>query len=118
MHGVGGEEEACQQAPGSSTQNGATESGEEGRDGPVEPYVDQVVAPGAQAMQGVVEPEGEGAERAEGLMAAAVGEQGAPEVVVQDVGPRGLREKVLIGLDGPAGEKEKTGISYSTMNHD
>lgn len=53
-------------------------------------------------MKGVVEAEGEGAERPEGLVAAAVGEQGSPEVVVQDVGPRRLRQEVLVGLDCPA----------------
>lgn len=66
----------------------------------MEGQVQQVVTPRAQAMHGVVEAEGEGAERPEGLVAAAVRQQGAPEVVVQDVDPRGLREKILVGLDG------------------
>lgn len=75
--------------------------------------VQQVVAPGAQAVQGVVEAEGEGAERTEGLVAAAVGEQGAPEVIVQDVDPRSLRKKVLVGLDGAAGGAEE--INYCQL---
>lgn len=97
-----GKKKAGQQAPQSSTEKRATEGREEGGDQPVQRQVEQVVAPGTQAVQGVVEAEGEGAEGAEGLVAAAVSEQGAPEVVVQDVGPRGLRKKVLVGLDGSA----------------
>lgn len=72
-------------------------------------HVQQVVAPRAQAVQGVVQAEREGAERTEGLVAAAVNEQGAPEVVVQDVGPRSFRKKVLVGLDGSAGKSEEEG---------
>ena len=114
-HGFGvnrvrGEEEAGQQAPPPPAQERAAEGREEGGDQAVERHVKQVVAPGTQAMQGVVEAEGEGAERAEGLVAAAVGEQGAPEVVVEDVGPRRLRKEVLVGLDGSAGGAEK--INY------
>lgn len=100
VDGVRGEEEARQQAPGSSAQQGAGEGCEEGRDQDVQGHVEQVVAPRAQAVHGVVEAEGEGAEGAEGLVAAAVGQQGAPEVIEQDVGPRRLREKILVGLDG------------------
>lgn len=100
VDGVRGEEQARQQAPGSSAQQGAGQGREEGGDQCVEGQVEQVVAPWAQAVQGVVEAEGEGAEGPEGLVAAAVGQHGAPEVVVQDVGPRRLREEILVGLDG------------------
>lgn len=99
---VRGKKEASQQAPQAATEERATEGREEGGDQGVQRHVQQVVAPGTQAVQGVVEAEGEGAERTEGFVAAAVGEQGAPEVVIQDVGPRGLRKKVLVGLDGSA----------------
>lgn len=58
-------------------------------------------------MQGVVEAEGERAKRPEGLVAAAVGKQGAPEVIVQDVGPRRLGQEVLVGLDGSAARSRK-----------
>lgn len=118
---VRGEKKAGQQAPQSAAEERATEGGEEGGDEAVENQVQQVVAPGTQAVQGVVEAEGEGAERAEGLVAAAVGEQGAPEVIIQDVGPRSLREEVLVGLDGSAKRKrgkEKTLLSlYLTCKH-
>lgn len=105
VHRVSGEQEARQQAPRSSAQQGATEGGEEGGDQAVQQHVGQVVTPGVQAVEGVVEAEGERAERAEGLVAAAVREQGAPEVIVQDVGPRRLRKEVLVGLDGSAGRR-------------
>lgn len=73
----------------------------------MEGQVQQVVTPRVQAVHGVVEAEGEDAEGPKGLVAAAVRQQGAPEVVVQDVGPRRLREKILVGLDG-ATAKHKT----------
>lgn len=104
VHRVGSEKEAGEQTPQSSAQQRAAEGGEEGRDQAVQRYIQQVVAPGTQAVEGVVEAEGEGAEGTEGLVAAAVGEQGAPEVVIQDVGPGSHRKEVLVGLNGPAGE--------------
>lgn len=58
-------------------------------------------------MQGVVKAEGEGAEWTEGLMAAAVSEQGSPEVIIQDVGPRSFWKKVLVCFDGSAGRTEE-----------
>lgn len=58
-------------------------------------------------MHSVVETEGEGAERAERFVTAAVGEQGAPEVIVQDVGPRRIREEILVCLDGSTENKQK-----------
>lgn len=77
-------------------------------------HVQQVVAPGAQAVQGVVEAEGEGAEWTEGLVAAAVSEQGAPEVVIQDVGPWSLWDEVLVGLDGSA-KRSRRNKSFLTI---
>lgn len=109
-----GKKKAGQQAPRSSTEKRATEGREEGSDQRVQHHVQQVVAPGTQAVQGVVEAEGEGAERTEGLVAAAVSEQGAPEVVVQDVGPWSLRKKVLVGLDGSA-ERSRRNKLFLTM---
>lgn len=41
-------------------------------------------------------------------MAAAVGKQGAPEVIVEDVDPRGLWEQVLVGFDRTAVGRWKT----------
>lgn len=107
VNGVRSEKKACQQAPRPPAEERATEGCEEGGDQPVQHQVQQVVAPGTQAMQGVVEAEGEGAERAEGLVAAAVSEQRAPEVIVQDAGPRGLSLKILVGLDGPTAESRE-----------
>lgn len=61
-----------------------------------------MVAPGLQATQGMVEAEGEGTQGPVGLVAPAVGKQGAPEVIVEDVDPRGLWEQVLVGFDRTA----------------
>lgn len=61
VNGMRGKEKACQQAPQSSAQKRAAEGCEEGRDQRVKHQVEDVVAPGTQAMQGVVEAEGEGA---------------------------------------------------------
>lgn len=105
---VRGEQQARQQAPRRPAEQRAAEGREGGGDQPVQQHVEQVVAPRAQGVQGVVEAEGQGAERTVGLVAAAVSEQGAPEVVKQDVGPRRLGEKVLVGLNGSAeGAEEK-----------
>ena len=106
VDGVGGEQQPGQQAPGPAAQQQAGQQGEEARHGPVEGHVDQVVAPRVQPAQGVVETEGQGAQRPVGLVAAAVREQGAPEVVVEYVGPGGLRQQVLVGLDCAAGRRE------------
>ncbi len=79
-------------------------------------HVDQVVAPGVQAAQGIVEAEREGAEGAERLVATAMGEQSAPEVIVQDVRPGSVWKEVLVGFDCSAKEggkrknKTKSGI--------
>lgn len=110
---VRGKQKARQQAPQSSAEKRATEGGEEGGDQPVQHQVQQVVAPGTQAVQGVVKAEGEGAEWAEGLVAAAVSEQGAPEVVIQDVGPRSFRKKVLVGLDGSTTGSRRNKLSLT-----
>ena len=110
VHRVRREDEAREQVPRRSAQQGATEGGEEAGDGGVEPHVDQVVAPRPQAVQGVVEAEGERTERSEGLVAAAVGEQGAPEVVIEDVGPRRLWKQVLVGLDRTAVNEKRSSV--------
>lgn len=70
-------------------------------------HIQQMVAPGTQAVQCVVKAKRESAEWAEGLVAAAVSEQGSPEVVIQDVGPRSFWKKVLVGFDGSAGRTEE-----------
>lgn len=104
VHRVGSEKHTGQKAPQPRTEQRAAEGRDEGRNQAVQHNVQQVVAPGVQAVHGVVETEGEGAERAERFVAAAVGEQGAPEVVVQDVGPRSIREEILVCLDGSTGK--------------
>lgn len=116
MHRVRGKEEARQEAPGPAAQQRAGEGRDKGGDQAVEKDVEQVVAPGEQAMQGVVEAEGQCAEGTEGLVAATVGEQGSPEVVIEDVGPRGLREEVLVGLDGSTENKKKV-CKISSFHH-
>lgn len=113
VDGVRGEEEACQQAPGSSAQQGAGEGREEGGDQRVEGQVQQMVTSRVQAVHGVVEAEGEGAEGAEGLVAATVRQQGAPEVVVQDVRPRRLWEEILVGLDGAAVKNRTNNLTHT-----
>lgn len=107
VHRVRGEKEARQEAPRPRAQKGAAKGRDQGGDQAVQHYVQEVVAPGTQAVKGVVEAEGEGAEWAEGLVAAAVGEQGAPEVVIEDVGPRSVWEEVLVGLYGSAERKKE-----------
>ncbi len=99
---VRGKEQTGQQAPQASSKQQASQAGKQSCHGSVDGHIHQVVTPGLQPTRSVVKAEGEGAERTEGLVAAAVSEQGAPEVVIQDVGPWGLREEVLVGLDGSA----------------
>lgn len=55
----------------------------------------------------MVETEGEGAEGPVGLVAAAVSEHGAPEVIVEDICPGSLWQQVLIGLDCSAVKGEE-----------
>lgn len=100
VHGVGGEEQAGEKAPRSPAEQRAAQGCDEGRNQAVQQDIQQVVAPGLEAVNGVVETEGEGAEGTERFVAAAVGEQGAPEVVVQDVGPWSVWEEILVCLDG------------------
>ena len=107
VDGVRGEQQAGQRTPNPPTQQQAGQPGEEARHGPMEAHVDQVVAPGIKATQSMVEAEGERAERPVGLVAAAVGKQGAPEVVIEDVGPGGLRKEVLVGFDRTAAEERE-----------
>lgn len=58
-----------------------------------------MVAPRFQSAQGVIETEGERAEWPVGLVASAVGEQRAPEIVVEDVRPRRFGKQVRVGFD-------------------
>lgn len=103
---VGGEQQAGQQAPRPPAQQQASQRGEQDGHGAVQRHVDGVVAPGLQAAHRVVQAEGQGAEGPVGLVAAAVGQQGSPEVIVKDVGPGRLRKQVLIGLNGSAGKRK------------
>lgn len=104
---VRGEEQAGQQAPRSLAEQQAGQQGEEAAHGAVRGHVDQVVAPRVQAARCVVEAEGQRAEGPVGLVAAAVSEQGAPEVVVEDVDPGRLRQQVLVGLDRAAAGRRR-----------
>lgn len=61
-----------------------------------------MVAPGIQPSDGMVQAEGKSAERPVGLVAAAVGKQCPPKIIVENVGPWGFWEKVLISLDSTA----------------
>lgn len=115
VHRVAREKQASQQAPRPSTQQRAAEGRKEGGDHAVQHHVQQMVAPGTQAMQGVVKTEGEGAERTEGLVAAAVGEQSPPEVIIEDVGPRSFWKKVLVGFDGSTGKTEEMKSDISSL---
>lgn len=81
--------------------------GEEGRSRGVQQDVEEVVAPGFESGQRVVEAEGEDAEGPVGLVGAGVGERGAPEVVEEELVDGGAREEVLVGLDGTAGKRWK-----------
>lgn len=114
---VRSEQEARQQAPRPRAEERAAEGREEGGDQAVQQQVQQVVAPRTQAVQGIVEAEGQGAEWAEGLVAAAVSEQGAPEVIVQNVGPRSLGEKVLVGLNGSTARSRINKLLNREVHH-
>lgn len=108
---MSGEEQAGQQGPARGAQQLPGDAGEQPRHSGVQRHVGQVVAEGLQAAQRIVEAEGERAERPEGLVAAAVRQERAPEVVVEDVEPRRLGEQVLVGLDRSAvGQKRKGGV--------
>lgn len=69
---VRGEEQAGQQAPRAFSEQQASQRGEQTRHRSVEGHINQVVTPGLQPTHGMVEAEGEGAERPVRLMAAAV----------------------------------------------
>lgn len=71
---VGGEEQAGQQAPRTASKQKASQGGKQARHSTVEGHVDKVITPGLQPTHKVVEAEGEGAERAVGLVAATVRE--------------------------------------------
>lgn len=107
VDGVRGEEQAGQQAPQAASKQQASQGGEQACHSPVEGHIDQVVTPGLQPTHSVVEAEGEGAEGPVGLMATTVREQGAPEVIIEDVCPGGLWKQVLISLDCTA--EKRTG---------
>ena len=62
----------------------------------VEGDVEEVVGARVRPREGVVEPEGGGGERAEGLVRAAVRERRPPEVVDQQVGEGRARTHVVV----------------------
>lgn len=99
VDGVRGEEQAGQHAPQASSKQQASQGGKQACHSPVDGHINQVVTPGLQPTHSMVQAEGEGAEGPVRLMAATVCEQGAPEVIVEDVCPRGLWKQVLISLD-------------------
>lgn len=74
VDGVRGEEQASQQAPETASKQQASQRGKQARHGPVEGYVHKVITPWLQPTHEVVEAEGQGAQRAVGLVAATVGE--------------------------------------------
>lgn len=57
----------------------------------VEENIPEVVSPGVQAVQVVVQAESEDAQRSVGLVRATVRERGSPEVVIKEVDERCLR---------------------------
>lgn len=69
--------------------------------------IDQVVPIRAQLSEEVVDAEGGGADRSEGLVTPRVGEGGAPEVVGKEGGPRGSGAEVTIGQYGSPERKRK-----------
>lgn len=107
VDGVSCEEKPSQQAPPARPQQQLRKAREQSRCGTVEHHVDQVVSPRVQATQSVVETKGEGADGPVRLVAAAVGEERPPEVIVEDVDPRRFGEKVLVGFDSTAVWRKK-----------
>lgn len=73
----------------------------------VQDNVDQVVSIRAQLPEEVVDAEGGGADRSEGLVTSRVGEGCAPEVVGKEGGPRSSGAEVIIGQYGSPERKRK-----------
>lgn len=73
VDGVRGEQQASHEGPTSVPKECLREAREDPGDGRVQQDIDQVVAPGIQAPDGMVQAERKRAERPVGLVAAAVG---------------------------------------------
>lgn len=74
-----------------------------------------MVAPGVQPPDGMVQAKRESAERPVGLVAATVGQQSPPKVIVENVCPWSFWEKVLISLDSTAKKqnvKKESNVKY------
>lgn len=71
----------------------------------VQKHVGEVVAPWIEASQPVVQTKRQDADGSVGLVGSAVGEWGAPEVVLEERGQRGGWQEILIGLDSSTGRK-------------
>lgn len=99
VDGVRGEQQAGYQGPVPITKQNPGEVREKACDGSMQEDVYKVVAPRVHSPNSVVNAEGKCAERSVGLVAPAVSKQRPPKVVVEDVDPRCLRQKVLVCLD-------------------
>ena len=102
MDGVRREQQPRHQGREGSNQQAAGEVREEGGGGRVAEHVAQVVAPGVEPAQVVVEAEGEDAEGPVGLVGARVDQRGSPEVIVQQVGDGRVWQQVGVLHDGTA----------------
>lgn len=73
VNGVRGEQQAGHEGPASVPKQDLGEAREEAGDGRVQQDIDEVVAPGIQPADGMVQAEGQSAEWPVGLVAATVG---------------------------------------------
>ena len=76
-----------------------------------------MIAPGAEFSQVIVQAERENTQGAVGLVRSAVGEGGAPEVVVEQVEQWSLGQQILVLLDGSTGTDKKTTHSFTEVKN-
>lgn len=107
MDWVGSKEESRSKSPDLGHQQQPSQHREEsGCDG-VADNIAQVVAPGVQASQQVVEPEGEHTQGSVGLVGSTVQQWGPPEVVVEQVPYWGLWQQVWVLQNSSAGKRRQ-----------
>lgn len=102
MNGMRSEHQAGHERPVSIPEKDLGEACEEPGDSRMQQDVDEMVAPGIQSSDGMVQSKGKSAERPVGLVAATVSQKSPPEIIVENVCPWGFWEQVLIRLDSTA----------------
>ena len=90
---------------------------EEETDEGVEDEVEEVIAQGLEAVEDVVEPEREDAQRPVGLVRLLLGHRDAPEVIVEDVDQGRGGEEVLVVTDGAGVVKHEAAAEAVEVAH-